>query len=435
MANRQGFGKRICAYLCLVFLVVLFCAVHAQGQAQTASIAGTTTDPSGGAIVGAKVEATNVGTNATQSTVTDAAGRYNLPGLAVGTYNVQASNAGFKVVVHSGVVLAIGGTVVVDFSLPVGQITQTVNVESDVSRVETTSSEVSTLISPQQMRDLPLNGRNFEQLLTLAPGVSTVAAALNAVTGRLYGMQNNYSVSGSRPTGQMFLLDNTDIRDFWEHGTGSGYGGTSLGVEAIGEFQVLTNTYTAEFAGNGAVINATSRSGTNDFHGGAYEFFRNNVLDARDIVDPATGPPPFRRNQFGGAVGGPIKKDKLFFFGNWEGLRQDLATTTNLYLPEPYIAQGMLPCNSSYRLGLTTTVAGTCVPSTAANSTQPGIMIGQIPGANPMSQQIAALYSLCKGCGQIAPTNAQTPPSRQLPVARYRVVIWADITRSQPRRP
>ena len=96
---------------------------------------------------------------------------------------------------------------------------------------------------------------------------------------------DNYSVAGSRPTGQMFLLDNTDIRDFWEHGTGSGYGGTSLGVEAIGEFQVLTNTYTSQFAGNGAVINATSRSGTNDLHGGAYEFFRNNALDARDIVD------------------------------------------------------------------------------------------------------------------------------------------------------
>ena len=100
------------------------------------------------------------------------------------------------------------------------------------------------------MRDLPLNGRNFEQLITLAPGVLTVGAAANAVTGRLYGMQDNYSVAGSRPTGQMFLLDNTDIRDFWEHGTGLGYAATSLGVEAIGEFQVLTNTYTAQFAGN-----------------------------------------------------------------------------------------------------------------------------------------------------------------------------------------
>ena len=411
MANRQGFGKRILAYLCMVFVVVLFCAAHAQGQAETASISGTATDPSGGAVAGAKVEATNVGTNVVASTVTDPAGRYALSALPVGTYTVQASSAGFKTVVHPNVVLAVGGSVVVDFSLPIGQITQTVNVESDVSRVETTTSEVSTLISPEQMRDLPLNGRNFEQLLTLAPGVSTIGAAANFVTGRLYGMQDNYSVSGSRPTGQMFLLDNTDIRDFWEHGTGSGYSGTSLGVEAIGEFQVLANTYTSQFAGNGAVVNATSRSGTNDLHGGAYEFFRNNVLDARDIVDPLSGPPPFRRNQFGVDVGGPIKKDKLFFFGNWEGLRQSLATTTDIFVPEPYVALGMLPCNASSGPFVVTGATG-CTPSTAANSTQPGISIGAVPGVSVRSEQIAALWSLCKGCRPITPTvnqNANLP--------------------------
>ncbi len=398
MGNFRGMAKRIGAYLCLICLVVLFCAAHAQGQAETATISGTATDPSGGAVAGAKVEATNVGTNVVSSTVTDPAGRYTLSALPVGTYNVQAANTGFKTVVRANVVLAVGGSVVVDFSLPIGQITQTVNVESDVSRVETTTSEVSTLISPEQMRDLPLNGRNFEQLLTLAPGVSTVGAALNAVTGRLYGMQDNYSIAGSRPTGQMFLLDDTDIRDFWEHGTGSGYAATSLGVEAIGEFQVLTNTYTAQFAGNGAVVNATSRSGTNDLHGGAYEFFRNNVLDARDIVDPLSGPPPFRRNQFGGDLGGPIKKDKLFFFGNYEGLRQSLATTTDVFLPEPYTVQGLLPCS------LIAPAPETCSPSTSANSTQAGVLLGAVPGANTTSEQIASLYSLCRGCHLITPT-------------------------------
>jgi Carboxypeptidase regulatory-like domain/TonB dependent receptor len=398
MGNVRGLAKRIGASVFAVLLLVLFCAAHAQGQAETATISGTATDPSGGAVAGAKVEATNVGTNVVANTVTDPSGRYTLPALAVGTYNVQASSNGFKTVVHSSVVLAVGGSVVVDFSLPIGQITQTVSVESDVSRVETTTSEVSTLISPEQMRDLPLNGRNFEQLLTLAPGVSTVGAALNAVTGRLYGMQDNYSIAGSRPTGQMFLLDDTDIRDFWEHGTGSGYAATSLGVEAIGEFQVLTNTYTAQFAGNGAVVNATSRSGTNDLHGGAYEFFRNNALDARDIVDPLSGPPPFRRNQFGGDLGGPIKKDKLFFFGNYEGLRQSLATTTDVFLPEPYTVQGLLPCS------LITPAPETCNPSTSANSTQAGIPLGAVPGANTTSEEIASLYSLCRGCKLITPT-------------------------------
>ena len=243
------------------------------------------------------------------------------------------------------------------------------------------------------------------------PAFRQSRAAANFVTGRLYGMQDNYSVSGSRPTGQMFLLDNTDIRDFWEHGTGSGYSGTSLGVEAIGEFQVLANTYTSQFAGNGAVVNATSRSGTNDLHGGAYEFFRNNVLDARDIVDPLSGPPPFRRNQFGVDVGGPIKKDKLFFFGNWEGLRQSLATTTDIFVPEPYVALGMLPCNASSGPFVVTGATG-CTPSTAANSTQPGISIGAVPGVSVRSEQIAALWSLCKGCRPITPTvnqNANLP--------------------------
>jgi hypothetical protein len=158
-------------------------------------------------------------------------------------------------------------------------------------------------------------------------------------------MMNNYSIAGSRPTGQMFLLDSTDIRDFWEHATGSGYAGTSLGVEAIGQFQVLTSDYTAQYGGNGAVMNAVSRSGTNDLHGGAYEFLRNSALDTRDAPDIAAGltsAPPFKRNQFGVALGGPIKKDKLFFFGNYEGLREGLESTTPIFLTEPYVAAGML---------------------------------------------------------------------------------------------
>ena len=405
MANRQGFEKRICAYLCLVLLVVLFCAVHAQAQTESATISGTTTDASGGAVVGAKIEATNVGTNATQSTVTDSAGRFKLADLSVGTYNVQASLTGFKTVVHTGIVLAVGGSVVVDFSLPVGQITQTVNVESDVSRVETETSELSTLISPEQMRDLPLNGRNFEQLLTLAPGVTPIPAAANFVTGiTMYGAQTNYSVNGSRPEGQMFLLDSTDIRDFWEHGSGSGATGSSLGVEAIGEFQVLTNTYTAQFGGNGAVVNAVSRSGTNELHGTAYEFFRNSALDASDHFDLGHTPPPFRRNQFGGDLGGPIKKDKLFFFANYEGFRETLTETVNqLGILEPYVASGDLPCSvmvPGTNAGCPATPSG--APGSATN---PILSVPPAPGsgaagaaAETQLEQIAQLYRLCTHC-------------------------------------
>jgi hypothetical protein len=400
-----------CVFVCLgLALVISFATTNrARAQVQTATITGTATDPSGAAIVGAKVVATNAETNASHSTVSDQSGRYTIADVPVGTYSVQASQSGFQTVVHGGVTLSVGGTVVVDFSLPVGQVSQTVSVESQVSRVETTSSEVSTLISPTQMRELPLNGRNFEQLLALAPGVTTIAPAFNAVTGRLYGMMNNYSIAGSRPTGQMFLLDGTDIRDFWEHATGSGYAGTSLGVEAIGEFQVLTSNYTAQYGGDGAVMNAVSRSGTNDLHGGVYEFIRNSALDARDAPDIAAGlssAPPFKRNQFGAAIGGPIKKDKIFFFGNYEGLREGLESTYPLFIPEPYVAAGMLPCGNAP--GTTTPMnsapASSCVPSTSANSTQPGISIAPVPFANAQSENIAALYSLCKGCRAIEPT-------------------------------
>ena len=170
---------------------------------------------------------------------------------------------------------------VVDFSLKVGQTQQTVTVKGQVVQVETSSTALATLVEPTQMREMPLNGRNFEQLLTLAPGVVQQSGGQT-----LFGTQSNYSVSGSRPEGQSFLLDSTDIQDFWNHGTGSSATGTSLGIEAIAEFQTLTNTFSAQYGGNGAVINAVTRSGANNFHGSAYEFFRNSALDARNYFDP-----------------------------------------------------------------------------------------------------------------------------------------------------
>jgi hypothetical protein len=414
MAKVHRLSKHV--WVCaLVALILVLAPVGLQAQRQTATVTGTATDSSGGALAGASVQATNAGTGISQSTSTDAQGRYTIPQLDPGTYNVQASLAGFKTVVHAAVVLSVGGTVVVDFSLPVGEISQTVSVEGQVSRVETENAQVSTLVSPTQMRDLPLNGRNFEQLITLAPGVATIAPAFNAVTGRMYGMMDNYSIAGSRPTGQMFLLDSTDIRDFWEHGTGSGYAGTSLGVEAIGEFQTITNSYTAQFSGNG-VVNATSRSGTNDIHGTAYEFFRNSVLDALDSPDKVAGltsPPPFRRNQFGGDLGGPIKKDKLFFFGNYEGLREAQEQTALLFAPEPYVAAGMLPCyspnptpgQSPARLNHNPSCPAAPGPGTALPVGNPGNPVLAVATAKAQAVQDAALYSLCKGCKPAFPSG------------------------------
>ena len=156
----------------------------------------------------------------------------------------------------------------------------------------------------------------------------------------LFGQQQSYSISGSRPEGQAFLLDNGDIQNWWNHGTGSGALGSSLGVDSIGEFQTMTDTYSAQFGGNGSVMNAVSKSGTNAFHGSLYEFLRNSDLDARNFFDGATAP-PFRRNQFGVTAGGPVKKDKAFFFVNYEGLRQSLGQTVRALVPDANAQKGI----------------------------------------------------------------------------------------------
>ena len=148
-------------------------------------------------------------------------------------------------------------------------------------------------------------------------------------------------------TGEAFLLDNSDIQDWWNHSTGSQALGSSLGVDAIGEFQTLTNTYSAQFGGNGSVLNAVSKSGTNSFHGSAYEFLRNSALDARNFFDRTASPPAFRRNQFGGAIGGPVKKDKAFFFVNYEGLDSSKGQTVTAFVPDANARQGYLPCSAA----------------------------------------------------------------------------------------
>lgn len=316
-------------------------APRLHGQAATATITGTVTDSSGAAIPGAAVDAKNTGTGLTRSTVSDGQGRYNLPDLAIGTYDVEAAKMGFQSVVRRGVILTVGSQPVADFQLSVGQTEQTVNVEGAVSQVETETSSLSSLINESQMRELPLNGRNFEQLILLAPGaISYPAGGSSALVGRA----PTFSVSGARPEGHAILLDGENLQDWWQRGSGANVSGTSLGVESIAEFQTLTNTYGAQYGGNGAVINAVTKSGTNEYHGSVFDFLRNSQLDARNFFD-IKAPPPFRKNQYGGAVGGPIKKDKLFFFANYEGIRQLLGGTSFITVPDNNARNGLLPCN------------------------------------------------------------------------------------------
>ena len=244
----------------------------------SATIEGTVKDASGGVLPNAAVEILNADTGNTQSVVTDTQGRYVAVELPIGIYQVQVKAPGFRTEVRRPITLAVGSQAVVDFTLQVGETAQTVTVQAEVPQVETTNSSVGSLVEPTQMRELPLNGRNFEQLMTLSPGVVPQVGGAS-----FYGTQQNYSVSGSRPEGQAYLLDGTDVQNFWAHGTGSGALGTSLGIDGIAEFQLLTNTYSPQYGGNGAVLNATTKSGTNQLHGSVYEFFRNSALDARNF--------------------------------------------------------------------------------------------------------------------------------------------------------
>src|ERR1700722_19859208 len=198
------------------------------------------------------------------------------------------------------------------------------------------------------MRELPLNGRDYEQLILLAPGVLSYPSGGSSA---LTSVANAYSISGTRPEGYTNQLDGEDMLNWWQRNAGGDVTGTTLGIDSIAEFQTLTGTYSAEYAGNGGALVGVPKSGTNEFPGSAFDFFRNSPLDARGFFD---GPsvPEFRRNQYGGTIGGPIKKNKVFFFANYEGIRQFLATTYVNYVP-----------TSSF---VKDNCSGSCVPSPAS---------------------------------------------------------------------
>src|SRR5262245_8918941 len=323
----------------VVLVLTAIGPARADAQAVRAAILGTVRDSTGATLPGVTVEVRHTGTGVSQSVVTNGQGRFNLPDLALGTYDVQASIAGFQTVVHTGLTLTVGSQNVVDFTLPIGTVAETITVTGESPVVDTTSAAFATTISHQQIADLPLNGRNYAQLITLSPGVTTVQ-----FQGSLFGRQQVYSVAGGRPEGQAFLLDNTNTTNFWNRAAGSGVLGTTLGVEAIAEFQALTNTYSAQFGGGGAVINAITRSGANRVHGSAFEFLRSSRLDARQFFDDPTKPkPPFTKHQFGGSLGGPIRRDRAFFFANYEGIQQSLAETRIATVPDANARSGVIP--------------------------------------------------------------------------------------------
>jgi phage gp45-like len=297
---------------------VVSCVMSGVLSAQTvgASLQGIVTDATGGAVAAAEVVVIAVATRRAHEIKTDASGRYRIPILPPGEYEVHVSRGEFQPLVRRGIQLTVGQNAIIDITLDVGRLADEVTVTADAPRINTTSGAVSGLVSDREIRELPLNGRSFQQLALLQVGVTPALSAGNDVVG---GRSPKISINGARPEQNSFLLDGTDINNVYNKTPGSS-AGVLLGVEAVLEFQVLTNAYSAEFGRSaGGVINAVTRSGANVVHGSGFEFHRNSALDAKNYFDPKDKPiPDFFRNQFGGVLGGPLRKDRTFFFGAFE---------------------------------------------------------------------------------------------------------------------
>src|SRR5438046_795047 len=303
---------------------------------------GTIRDSQGAVIPGATVSAKSLETGAERTTVSDDSGGFNITSVPAGSYEVTASLAGFQKEVRSGVTLTVGAALRVDFTLKVGALQQEeVVVTGEAPQVDTTTSTMSGLVSETTIRELPLNGRDWLQLGALQSGV-LIGLSKNPDLGEnvTHGGGMFMSISGGRPTSNVFMVDGLVINDHANKSPGSALG-VNLGVDAIREFSILTSTYSAEFGrSSGGVINAITKGGTNAIHGTGFYFGRNSALDARNFFDQ--GLPPFRRHQFGGAVGGPIKKDKLFYFTNYEGMRQFLSESFSSATLSPNARNGIL---------------------------------------------------------------------------------------------
>lgn len=321
-------------------LSLLFVASAATAQAQTtATLYGQVEDPSGGVLPGVTVTAHHLETGLKRSTASDAMGGFTLARLPVGAYEVRAELDGFRPLVRRGVTLTVGESAALRLKMQVGAPTEEVTVEGELGGVQTRSGELSYLVSEQTIQNLPLNGRNYTDLAFLQPGV---IAFPHRDAGSVVAHGVGASVNGQDPRANVYLLDGTLMNDFTNGPAGSA-AGTTLGLEMVREFRVEANAYGAEYGRNaGGQINVVTKSGTNTFHGSAWEFHRNDALDSKNYFD--TGDKPdFRRNQFGFALGGPIRRDRTFFFLGYEGLRENLGRTISTVVPDLDARRGIIP--------------------------------------------------------------------------------------------
>src|SRR5213594_3041214 len=351
MVRRMGVSLRVFGRFATAIVVLIALSTCLSfAQTSTATILGVVRDASGALIPGVSISVKHTESGLTRTAISSERGGYSVPLLPVGAYEITTTMPGFKQAVRTGINLVVGQEAVVDLTLEVGANAETVTVSEEAPLVNTTTSSTSGVITEQQVKELPLNGRSFDQLITLNVGVS------NATSNTLDSANwNMFSVSGKRPETNRFIINGVD----WVGGNANGQyitpEGASrqmLGVEAVREFNVLTDTYSAEYGKRaGGQINIVTTSGTNQLHGTAFEYLRNSALDARNFFDQTVGAPPFKRNQFGGSLGGPLKKDKMFLFGTYEGFQERLSRSSASVVPGTFARQGLFP-----------NAAGVCAP-------------------------------------------------------------------------
>lgn len=327
-------ARAVFSGLLVIFSLPLF------GQA-TASISGTVHDQAGGTISDVVVSVKNLETGFTRSTTTNRNGNFTLAALPIGRQTVTAEKSGFKQAVRTAIELVVGEDLELNLQLEVGNFSQRITVRAGAAPVSASTADVSGLVGERLVKDLPLNGRDWDNLITLNPG----AISFNLKSaGTTTSNGNTFTVSGRRPMDNLVLLNGVEYMGASLVGvTPGGVSGGLLGIDAVREFNVLTNSYGAEYGKrSGAQVSVVTQSGTNELHGSVFEFLRNNAVDARNYFDQGAVP-PLRRNQFGGALGGPLKKDRLFLFGNYEGFRQVLSQSSVAVVPDQSARQGLLP--------------------------------------------------------------------------------------------
>ncbi len=324
-----------------------------MGEHHGKYLSGIVTDPTAGLVVGATVTAINTQTGVRAAIHTDKSGFYNFPDLSVGTYDLEVEQKGFKTFHQSRIVIDANSAIKIDVKLELGEISEKVTVESQAVHVETQSTQMGEVIDSQKMTAVPLNGRDFTNLLSLQPGVvpSQYANALQdanlsdrTVSGSTALNGGNQSINGQRETSNGFMVNGANVEEGKNNGTS-----VIPNLDSIEEFRIITNNFDAEYGNySGGQVNVVTKSGTNSLHGSVFEFNRNTAFNARNFFSPAGAAPKLIQNQFGGTVGGPIKRDKLFFFVDYQGTRRIFAPTVSAAVPD-----GTFLNNGDYQLSPT----------------------------------------------------------------------------------